>query len=117
MPYNHVLLEVYCSFGTNDEKNENVPEFCPTVKEAGFHCLENNCKYCGYTYADYEFAYADKQGLVPDSGYWIGFGGDMEAEDYDEEKNENLKALWKDICKQKIKEAYEEYKKLSDRYK
>ncbi|GLX67536.1 hypothetical protein [Paenibacillus glycanilyticus] len=117
MPYNHVLLEVYCSYGTNDEANEIVPEFCPSVTEPGYHCLENNCKHCGHTYADYEIAYADKQGLVPDADFWIGFGGNMQPEVYDEEKIKNLKELWKEICKQKISEAYEEYMSKSGRLK
>jgi hypothetical protein len=117
MPYNHVLLEVHCLNGIGDEEIETAPEFCPKVHEPGFHCLENNCKHRGITYAPYEIAYADRQGLVPDSECWIGFGGDMEPEDYDEEKTKILKELWKEICKQKIQEAYEEYMIKSGRFR
>lgn len=48
MTYNHVLLEVYCSYGTDEKDIEIVPEFCLSVRKPGYHCLENNCNHCGY---------------------------------------------------------------------
>jgi hypothetical protein len=114
MSFNHVLLEVVCSNGFGDEEVEVAPEFCPKIHEPGFHCLENNCKHLGYTYADYEIAYADKNGLVPNlTDFAIGFGGDMEPEPYNENKINELKELWKEVCKKKINEAYEEYMEKS----
>ncbi|WP_246277207.1 hypothetical protein [Neobacillus endophyticus] len=100
--------------GIGEKEIETTPDFCPKVHKPGFHCLENNCKHHSYTYAPYEIAYADKNGLVPDSDCWIGFGGDMEPEDYNEEKITNLKKLWRDVCKAKIEEAYEEFMQKAD---
>jgi len=109
MAYNHVLLEIYCLH----EENIEVPEFCKKVHKPGFHCIENSCEHRGVTYVPNEIAYADENGLVSDSESHIGFGGNMEPENVSEEKINSLKNLWKEICKKKIDEAYEEYMKIS----
>lgn len=38
---------------------------------------------------------------------FIGFGGEMEPEQYDQREND-IK-LWKEICREKIEEAYNVY--------
>ncbi|QKE76087.1 hypothetical protein HPK19_25115 (plasmid) [Arthrobacter citreus] len=86
-----------------------VPEFCKKVHKPGFHCIENNCANRGVTYAPNEIAFADENGLVSDLESHIGFGGDMEPENVSQEKINDLKNLWKEICKKKIDEAYEEF--------
>lgn len=107
--YTQVILEVYCSFDKEDSTHA-IPAFCKyDVKKPGFHCLENNCKHVGFTYAPNEIAYSDHEGEVPTSDHWLGFGGDMEPEQADEKKLQELKRLWEEICVKKINEAYEEY--------
>lgn len=107
----HLILEVYClhGIGENAEKDE-IPEFCKYgVKKPGFHCMENKCKQVVYTDAPYELAYSDNVGEVIGKDSWIGFGGDMEFETLDETVISNLKKQWENVCKRKIKEAYNEY--------
>jgi hypothetical protein len=67
-----------------------------------------------FTYADNEICYAGKFGVVPSDESWIGFGGDMKDEEYDEERNKKLMELWETICRSKVTEAYEEFMKLKN---
>ncbi|MDT9121499.1 hypothetical protein RSW84_29045, partial [Escherichia coli] len=78
------------------------------VKNPGYHCLKHNCPYVGHAPALHEIAFSGENGDVGDDA-WIGFGGEMEPEIYSESKIMTLKKLWKEICKEKIQEAYEEY--------
>lgn len=109
----HLLLEVYCSYKWNEEECTHVPEFCKKgVKNPGYHCLENECHFTTFTYADNEICYAGESGEVPSDEAWIGFGGDMESQDYNENENKELISKWEDICRKKINEAYEEFMRI-----
>ncbi|WP_255320203.1 hypothetical protein [Paenibacillus elgii] len=101
---------MHCLYGL-DESQEvgTVPKYCKYgVKNPGYHCLKNNCPYVGHAPAPHEIAFSGDSGDVEDDA-WIGFGGEMEPEIYSESKDMELKELWKEVCKEKIQEAYEEY--------
>ena len=111
MNMKHLLLEVYC-----DCSQKEKPAYCLKVGgEIGIHCFSNQCKNLSYTYADHEIAYASDFGVVEQLNDWIGFGGDMEPENLDETKRNELICEWKNICKKKIKEAYKEYMEIKDK--
>ncbi|GFN30050.1 hypothetical protein [Paenibacillus xylaniclasticus] len=110
MPFTHVIVEVHCLNGLDEGlKVGIVPEYCTYgVKNPGYHCLKNDCSYVGHTPAPHEIAYSGENGNVKDDS-WIGFGGEMEPEVYAKSKVNELKRLWKEVCKEKIQEAYDEY--------
>jgi hypothetical protein len=113
----HVLLELYCSYKWDEKDSRSqIPEFCTKgIRNPGYHCFENNCKFKAFTYADNEICYAGSIGEVDGKDGCIGFGGDMEPQDYCKEKTKELKTLWESICKKKVQEAYEEFMKLKDK--
>lgn len=112
--YIHILLEVYCKYNWIENNKEPFPEFCERgVENPGYHCLNENCKFIAFTEAPFEIAYAGEKGEVPDGEAWMGFGGDMQPEDANENKINELRALWESVCREKIKEAYDEYMKQS----
>ena len=53
-------------------------------------------------------AYSHDNGEVRHDA-WIGFGGDMEPELYNENEVTTLKDTWQKICKKKVDEAYHEF--------
>ncbi|WP_342549358.1 hypothetical protein NST69_11495 [Paenibacillus sp. FSL P2-0089] len=110
IPFNHVIVEVHCLYGlVESQEDGTIPEYCRYgVKNPGFHCLKNNCPYVGHAPASHEIAFSGDNGEVENED-WIGFGGDMEPEIYSEIKDVELKELWKEVCKEKIQEAYAEY--------
>lgn len=111
----HLLLEVNCSYGWFGEANCNIPDFCKKgVKRPGYHCLENDCPFRTFTYADNEICYAGELGEVPSDEHWIGFGGEMDSHDNDERSKKELVSLWETICIKKVQEAYEEFMKLKN---
>lgn len=65
--------------------------------------MENQCAYMAFTDAPYEIAYSGNEGVVPDGDALIGFGGDMEPNDYDTHKTGELKNLWAKICRKKTR--------------
>ena len=111
MSYTHIILEVFCIYGIHEEfEYKEPPQYCKYgVPNPGYHCLENSCKYHAFTYAPNEIAFAGEEGVVPDFDAWVGFGGDMESGHLSDEKIEELKKLWEEICRKKIREAYKEY--------
>ena len=114
MGFSHVLLEVYCGFGF-DESNElsQIPKFCKKgINNPGYHCLEHKCPFVSYTKCPNEIAYVGEDSEVIDSSSWIGFGGEMEPDNYFE--REKWVKKWEDVCKKKIDEAYDEYISLKD---
>lgn len=115
MPYTHLLLEVHCMYGINEESElEKVPDFCKVgVDNPGYHCIKNMCRFAVYTDAPFEIAYAGEFGQVPDYDAWVGFGGDMEPENIGKEKTSELLKLWEEICRKKVGEAYKEYMEKS----
>ena len=90
------MFEAYC--GAESEKQ------CPhRVIEITAECFADNCKNLSFCEAADEIAVTDGTGR---SAFDIGFGGDMETSE--EEREENI-LRWRDICKDKINEAYSEY--------
>ncbi len=99
-----LLLETYC-----DCKN-NEPMFCIYGKNnPGSHCFQNMCKHLGYANCPNELAYSDKNGLVTENICSIGFGGDMIPDNVTNEELEKCNEIWRQICLEKINEAYKEY--------
>lgn len=98
------MLETYCGV---DPKKDKIPKFCISkAKKTGYHCYENECKFKSFTKVTNQISYLNENG---ESIYDIGFGGDMYPDDFDENKTKELLEVWKEICKRKIDEAFEEY--------
>ncbi|SFF09049.1 hypothetical protein SAMN04487969_113152 [Paenibacillus algorifonticola] len=115
MAINHVILELYCGF--DKEKNGKAPLYYKYGSyHPGYHCLENSCESLSYIKAPSEIAYSDSEGESEfEKNAWIGFGGDMNPESFDDENNyESLKNIWEEICKRKIQESYNEYMKRTE---
>lgn len=108
--FKHIIMEVHCLMEVDDNKiNYDTPTFCEYgVKNPGFHCVRNNCPYVGFAPAPHEIAYSGENGEVAYDA-WIGFGGDMEPERFLKHKIDELKELWKGICKEKVQESYRDY--------
>lgn len=106
----HLLLEVYC-----DCESCNEPSFCSHgANNPGSHCFENNCKFLSYTNCPNEISYSGDSGIVESVEDYVGFGGDMLPEPYNEENKKMLIKKWKEICISKISQAYNEYMKLKN---
>lgn len=115
MSFVHVMLEVYCGYSYSREKKEEIPKFCKKgTGNPRYYCIENECPFVSYTIAPNEIAYVGQKGEVNDDESWIGFGGEMEADSYDEKENKKLISIWEEICKRKIVEAYDEYMRLKN---
>lgn len=100
----HVLLEMYCSLKNESEK----PIYC---KGIGHICVHNKCEYMGCTYCPDEIAFTGDYGVVESYDDCIGYGGEMESDEFNSEENRILLNKWKTICKTKIDQAYDEYMK------
>lgn len=101
MKMKHLLIEGYCD-GLKGQKNN----ICGNTFKIGVDCLE--CSHFSYSICPNEIAISDNEGVIVDQGDFIGFGGDMEPKDLD--KRDNCIGVWKNICRKKINEAYDEYK-------
>lgn len=113
MSYSQVFLEVYC--GYKNKIDCSIPNFCKKgVSNPGFHCFENECSFISYAECPNEFAYIGEYSEVKDSESSIGFGGEMEPNNFNENERKKLLSLWEQICKRKIKEAYGEYMKIKN---
>lgn len=100
MEMKHLLIEGYCD-GNKGEKEAP----CEGTLVFGVYCLE--CSRFSYCKCPNEIAISNEEGLIETLEDFIGFGGEMEPEDI--EKRDEYIAVWKDICRKKIKEAYDEY--------
>ncbi|MBY9079819.1 hypothetical protein [Paenibacillus sp. CGMCC 1.18879] len=112
MVFAHLIVELHCLYGIGDQDEINpVPPFCKNgVRKPGYHCLSENCEFSGHAPAPLEIAYSDEKGEVaPDA--WIGFGGDMDPNPYNDKMVSELKESWENICKKKVNDAYEDYMK------
>ncbi len=98
MKFKHLLIECYC-------EEELQQEICNNNFEMGIQCI--NCPQASYVPCPNELALSNNKGVVESVEDFIGFGGDMEPTEICEEE-ERIR-IWRDICKRKIKEAYEEY--------
>lgn len=99
----HIFIEGYCD-GTKGKVND----CCKNALKPGIHCLE--CPHFSYTKCPNEIAVSNNDGLIECSEDFIGFGGEMEPEDL--QKRDDYISIWKDICRKKINEAYDEYMSL-----
>lgn len=99
MKMQHLLIEGYC----DGKEGEEYP--CKNILKMGIHCLE--CSKFSFTTCPNEIAISNGSGLIETQKDYIGFGGDMEPEDL--QKREYCLSIWKEICRQKINEAYDEY--------
>lgn len=114
MKIKHLLLEVYCDCNSNNGDTE--PNFCANgAGWPGSHCFENNCRFLSYTNCSNEIAYAGDTGVVEKLEHFIGFGGEMLPEPYDENQEKKLIDKWRDICILKISEAYEDFMKYKNK--
>ncbi|SHH36929.1 hypothetical protein [Tepidibacter thalassicus] len=110
--YSHVMLEVYCAYDYKKYKNNHMPSFCKKgIGKPGYHCFENECEFISYTNVSHQISYVGELSEVKTD---IGFGGEMEPTNYDKEQRKKLLAIWENICKNKIKEAYDEYMKVKN---
>jgi hypothetical protein len=67
------------------------------------------CPHLSFTDAPLEIAYSDDSGDVDMSECCCGFGGYMEPDDISATEREKLTVSWREICKRKIQEAWEDY--------
>lgn len=100
MRMKHLLIEGYCD-GEKDEKDN----FCENTLHMGVHCVQ--CSHFSYSKCPYEIAVSDNEGVIVCQEDFIEFGGDMEPVDL--EKRDDCISIWKNICRKKINEAYDEY--------
>lgn len=102
----HLLLEVYCDYTDSKSKNSCCLKGDGTIST---ECFKEKCKHLSFTKTENELAYAGESELVENNDEYIGFGGDMEPENDNYEKRDMLLTKWKEICKKKLDEAYNEY--------
>lgn len=100
MRMQHFLIEGYCD-GKEGEKNYA----CEGTLTFGLYCIR--CPQFSYTKCPNEISVSDNEGLIKEQVDYIGFGGEMEPTNI--EKREEYISIWNNICRKKIKEAYEEY--------
>ena len=104
MRLEHLLVEgIY-----DGDKTQNTYP-CNGSLEIRINCLE--CPKFSYSWCPNEIAVSDNDGALEE---WIGFGDTMEPDDI--EKRDEYVSAWNKICKEKIKEAHEEYFKWKERY-
>ena len=99
MQMKHLLIEGYC-----DGKKGHSVYPCKDTLEMGIHCLM--CTQFSYVESPNEIAISESNGSIEEDSY-IGFGDEMEPQDI--KKREEYINSWKEICKKKINEAYDEY--------
>lgn len=97
MHYKHIMLEAYC--------NKDIGRCDLFPNGINICCFEKNCREMKFIPCPNEIAYTDENGIAP---AWIGFGGDMDLSQNDEQRSE-LITKWETICKNKIDEAYTQY--------
>lgn len=100
MKMQHLLIEGYC-----DGKPGEGDYPCGNTFNLGIKCFR--CTQFSYSDCPNEIAISNDKGLVECQEDYIGFGGDMEPEN--KEKRNKFISTWKNICRKKINEAYEEY--------
>ncbi len=100
MKMQHLLIEGYC----DGKKGEDAYP-CKGTLTLGIHCLK--CPQFSYAECPNEIALSGKDGVIEKQEDFIGFGGEMEPEDI--ERRDKYIAIWNDICRKKMNEAYNEY--------
>ncbi|MDY4544179.1 MAG: hypothetical protein SPE00_02525 [Bacilli bacterium] len=102
MKIKHLLIECFCDYDSKDKNS-----ICFTGNKINIDCLKHNCVHFMYTKCPNEIAYANEEGVVEKETDFIGFGDEMEKENVKDKKI--LINKWKEICREKINEAYEQY--------
>lgn len=110
--YTHVLLDVYCFHG--EHSDSAIPDYCPckgfgAELTPGYECLFNNCPFVSFTSHENAMCYINKKSEAEEI---VSLGEDWLDENFKCIPN-NIE-LWKQIAVRKIKEAYEEYEKLTE---
>lgn len=100
MKMKHFIIEGYCD---GKESKKDLP--CKNTLNMGVHCLQ--CLNFSYVKCPNESALTGNEGMVEQKEDFIGFGGDMEPELL--KRRDDYISVWRDICREKISEAYEEY--------
>lgn len=100
MKMRHLIIEGYC-----DGKSGEGDYPCENTFNLSRYCFR--CPQFSYSDCPNEIALSNDSGLVECQEDYIGFGGDMEPEN--KEKRDEFISIWKNICRKKIDEAYEEY--------
>ena len=95
MKMQHLLIEGYCDGVAGDENSFIL----------GIYCFK--CSRFSFCECPNEIALSGEKGLIEDDEDCIGFGGDMEP-DALQNRNKYI-SIWRNICRRKIKEAYDEY--------
>ncbi len=94
IPMNYIFLEGYCLKKFEHHEKELLPTFCEEKYIPGYSCLLNGCPYFDFTSAENAFAYIGKDSSSKEE---ILLGNDSDL------------ALWEEICRKKIGEAWREY--------
>lgn len=109
MRMKHVLLEMYFEDNLNLEEVLDDSNSFEDLVSSGI----------SFTYADYELAYAGKNGIVHTLEDFAGFGGEMdiepETENYEAVREELIKK-WQSVCQRKIEEAVDEYLEIKKQF-
>ncbi len=100
----HFIIEAFCSEEPGGKGNS-----CYEKGTWDFNlCFECPNFSCGIS--SNELAYSNEDGIVETMEDWIGFGGNMLPDNMD--RYDEFKEIWKEICRKKITEAYDEYMKF-----
>ena len=93
----HIMIEGFCEYDKPPKKYA-----CSENKgKMGFYCLE--CSKFSWTDAPYELAYTNKDGVVEEIDDMIAL-----SDEYSHKSD-----IWRDICRKKIKEAWEEFNEIT----
>ena len=97
--YNHILLEVYCLKGTDENEAKKRPDFCTSTDcQPQYNCITNKCPFMAFTSCENALCYLNQSS---ETDVIISLGEDSYT-------TEQL-LLWKQISHKKIDEAYDEF--------
>ena len=96
MRMKHMLIEGYCNLDRPKEKKA-CAEFSGAM---GVHCV--GCNEFSYAKAPHEIAVSNECGVIETLQDFVALEDDFEVESYEK---------WRGICRNKIKEAYDEFKR------
>lgn len=105
MRMKHIMIEGYCSLDVPNEKyacNEH-------EKKMGIYCLD--CDLFSYTICPNEIALSNEDGIIESLEDFVS----IDLDEDDEEKRLEKLSVWKNICKEKIAEAYNEYMESTEK--
>lgn len=100
MKMQHLLVEGYCDGAVGEEIYP-----CENSFGLGIHCFK--CSQFSFCECPNEIAVSGEKGSIECDEDCIGFGGDMEPDTL--QNRDKCISIWRNICRRKIKEAYDEY--------